>query len=1158
MMNRQNSGNMNPMNNGQQQMRYSGGAPPNIFAPVIDPSSNAAMNGGTPGRAISRQSSGGMGSMMMDYNAGTPYGLNSPMNNFSSGGSVMMTPPLGRPSSVNMGSMNSSGSVVPGMNVGGLNTMGVNNLSMNNMGLGMNNLNNMNMATMHMNGMTPMMQSPGLLAPPGVNGMTPMMMSPAGISPLPSAGGLNMVGGVGLSPYGNAPSGLLPLTASNPLTPNQMFSPMVGNPNFSPHGSNGPLTYVSPAGRPPVPSGDPALELALRQSMVDSAPRWMVDRSYQVAREEAMKKENDEMLEKAIRQSLDETNLHRLRQDEIERSNRVLQQSNDRALEEAIRASLNDYSHEDVKRHRSQDAIEQANEDALQRAIMQSMKDSTSSSQSVKNISSSVGGATVQRTITVTRTFSGNQGASSNIGNAKVPSSRASLGGNVVSNSIGNNTNSQPYRPGPFPPEPPPEIPYYQVQYQQTLQQQGQEIQQQSSQNSDGGYDDEGDQQQGYCDDGNFQHDNKKGRSNQHNNQSPNSRAQMMGMMMRRSADEQDYPQQPYQGYQQQPQNGYQRSQYQPYGQNGLEEVEDDDEYMQPASYGNHSPNFRQQPSSQFISVGAGQSRSGGGIYNNNNDTETIVSSSSSGAGIGRNTAAQVTSLYLNNPDLIEQDMQQRYQRQYQQYLQQQLANAEMANQRLASSSQDAYEQIHQHHGQQSAGRQNQSALKAVFENISDQQQPRQAGPPGNREYPKSHHQPNPDAMEDHSKNISSNLSSNGSAATSGTSAARRLSQAQSFMGNPLLQSRQSAVAQQHHNHNHPSGASVATTKSNSGKAPSSTILQSPNQAAFMEKLRRKSGSYNSANNSIDGSLTNNETSDLVVHPNEVNGDSEGKQLYRSSYTHMPNEYANFHNPKNVEHGHHPEAVANAGASTISPAAPASIKSSSPASFHQLQKPRSFHAPRASFHQFVDDEIDGHPQQSVNGHEVDPALEANQNYHPHGGHHALGIHHEVPHRLTKSELVVDDYDVPIAVDEKHHPHLHQLKATLSQTQMSLSSDSEEEEFFRPKGTSNENGHTSSYGNTSRSQQQASPVVPAFPTQTAPINATGRTMKKTFSAPKMVDHDNHSPASTGTPVYANDGTSRGARPSMYDRNMVESVDLDASNIKVYLQTIFFIL
>jgi hypothetical protein len=82
------------------------------------------------------------------------------------------------------------------------------------------------------------------------------------------------------------------------------------------------MAYLSPVGRlslngaattsATATSSDPALELALRQSMVDSAPRWMTDRSYQAAREEAMKKQNDDMLERAIRQSLDETNLHRL------------------------------------------------------------------------------------------------------------------------------------------------------------------------------------------------------------------------------------------------------------------------------------------------------------------------------------------------------------------------------------------------------------------------------------------------------------------------------------------------------------------------------------------------------------------------------------------------------------------------------------------------------------------------------------------------------------------------------------------------------------------------------------------------------------------------------------------------------------------------------
>jgi hypothetical protein len=984
------------MNDQQAQMRYSGGALPNIFAPMVDPLPNVIMNGGTPGRPISapsRPSSVTTGSMMMDYNSGTAYGLNSPMNNFPSGGSVILTPPLSRPTSFNMGVMSSGGAQVPGMNVGGLNTMGMNNLSMNNMGLGINNLNNMSMATLHMNNMntslSPMMQPQALLAP-GMTGMAPMMMSPAGISPLPSVSGLSTMGGVGLSPYGNAPSGLLPLTPSNLLTPNQMFNPMMGNPNFSSHVSGGQLTYMSPVGGPPIPSTDPALDAALRQSMVVSTPSWMVDHSYQAAREEAMKKENDNMLEKAIRQSLDEINLHRLRQDEIERSNRVLQQSNDRALEEAIRASLHDYSHEDVKRHRSKDAIEQANEDALQRAILQSIKDSTTSaSQSVTNATSSMGGITAQCTVTITRTFAGIQDTSV-IGNGNAPSSRASLGGNVVSSNNANKTGSQPYRPGPFPPEPPPEIPYYQVQFQQTLQQRGQEMNQESSYNSggenyDGGY---------------YQQDNT-GQPNQYNNNPPNSRAQMMtGMMMRRSAD--DVPQS-YQGNipVQQSENGYQRSLYQSYGQNGSKDEDDYDEYMQSASYENHSPAlFRQQPSSQFISVGAGQSRNGGGMNNNNNDSETIVSSSSSGVGIGRNTAAQVSSLYLNNPDLVEQDMQQRYQRQYQQYLHQQLANAEMANQRLASSSQDAYDQIHQHHGQQL--------------------QPRQAGQPGSREYPKSSHQPHPDASEDHFKNVSSNLSANGSTGVSGTSAARRLSQAQSFMGNPLLQSRHSAVAQQ---------------------------LQ-----------------------------------------------------------------------------YHYDTAVNAGASNISPVVPAS--------FHQLQKPCSFHVPRASFHQYVGDNSDGHLQQTLDGHEVDPSMEANQNYHPHCGHHTLGIHHEMPHRLSTSGMVVDDFGVSITVDEKYHPHLNQLKATLSQTQLSLSSESEDEEYLRPKGTGNENSLNNSYVNMSHTQQQASPVVPVFPTQTAPANASGRTMKKTFSAPKMVDHDDHS-RSSGAPVNVN-GTpagARGSRPSV---------------------------
>ena len=59
----------------------------------------------------------------------------------------------------------------------------------------------------------------------------------------------------------------------------------------------------------------------------------------------------------------------------------------------------------------------------------------------------------------------------------------------------------------------------------------------------------------------------------------------------------------------------------------------------------------------ELAKKGVGAAADGGSNadgMNNNNDGETVVSSSSSGAGIGRNTAAQVTSLYLNNPDLIE------------------------------------------------------------------------------------------------------------------------------------------------------------------------------------------------------------------------------------------------------------------------------------------------------------------------------------------------------------------------------------------------------------------------------------------------------------------------------------------------------------------------
>lgn len=69
-------------------------------------------------------------------------------------------------------------------------------------------------------------------------------------------------------------------------------------------------------------------------------------------------------------------------------------------------------------------------------------------------------------------------------------------------------------------------------------------------------------------------------------------------------------------------------------------------------------------------------------------DGETVVSGHSANSGIGRNTSAQVTALYMSNPELIEQEAQQRYQRQYQLYLQQQLAR-ENSGKSLSSSSQN-------------------------------------------------------------------------------------------------------------------------------------------------------------------------------------------------------------------------------------------------------------------------------------------------------------------------------------------------------------------------------------------------------------------------------------------------------------------------------------
>lgn len=809
-------------------------------------------------------------------------------------------------------------------------------------------------------------------------------------------------------------------------------------------------------------------------------------------------------------------------------------------MEEAIRASLQDYSHEDIQRAKSVDAIEQANEDALQRAILQSMQESGGGGGGGGAASSSLR-ATATMTTTTTMTSSQRLAASSSSSMSltggsprAVPISRVNPpqqqqqqqqsvrspqpppAGLARMNSA-NSANgaafhqNQPYRPGPFPPEPPPQMPYYQVQYQQTLQQQQQYHPSDAYAYEDGGYDEAPPPPAPMA------AANVSARSQM-----------MMGMMMRHSYDDRD--------------DGH---------GHGAAGDDYDDEYMQPASYANtpqqpqqpYGPGtLRQQPSSQFISVGNGQGRSSGtGMRdpnNPNNDGETVVSSTSSGAGIGRNTAAQVTSLYLNNPDLIEQEMQQRYQRQYQLYLQQQLAQADVANQRLASTSQDAYDQIQQHHGGGGGGgsgkapplqqQPQQSVARAVFEAAPDQ--PPTMYPGGGpmrqqssqRQRISSQHQMSQQQTphdEDQDDNQTRNSSGNLSGGT-GTSAARRLSQTQSFIGNPLMQSRISAVAhhqqqQQQQQHQPPQQQQQQPQSQQPMSQAAAGSLQSPNQAAFMEKLRRKSGSYGptgGANDSVEGNANGPANGGFSSYPDDS---------HRGSY--QPQQQSP---PPPGYDGPMTSSGKSQGASSLT----MSTKSTSGSGG------RSFHVPRASFHQFVDGvEV---PMEAANGGFNDAA------FHPHGGHHQLGVHHEAPHRLSKHEVLVerDEYGIPLTVDEKHHPHLHQLKATLSQTQMSLSSDSDDDDDdddhgkqLRPRVGSNGNMQRPSLTNI------AVPAAAAFPTATP---NGGKTMKKTFSAPKMIDtHNEDSPATTPVAAKAT------ARPGLYDRNLVESVDLDPSKIKV---------
>lgn len=304
---------------------------------------------GPMGSTLNRQSST---STIGDY--GSPvgsYGVNSMPA--SSSQSVIMTPPMPRTTSMNMGGISSGASIASGMPMGmnnmSMNNMSMNNMSMNNMGMGMNGLNNVSMSNMSAMGMPNAMGMNSTMTPmsglvSGVPGaLSPMIMTPAGLSPMATAGTagmtimpMNMVGGI--SPYGGLSStasttGLIPLatTTGSLLSPSSgasVFSPLLPaatpvSSTYNPLNPTGQLAYVAPSigqiginavgstGGAPI-STDPALEHALRQSMVDSTPRWMADQSLQAAREEAMKKQNDDMLERAIRQSLDETNLHRL------------------------------------------------------------------------------------------------------------------------------------------------------------------------------------------------------------------------------------------------------------------------------------------------------------------------------------------------------------------------------------------------------------------------------------------------------------------------------------------------------------------------------------------------------------------------------------------------------------------------------------------------------------------------------------------------------------------------------------------------------------------------------------------------------------------------------------------------------------------------------
>lgn len=329
------------------------GMPTNIFAPVIDPNnmsripSNNSLprmgSGGFVGQQPFPLSNPGQQPLPM---MGNPMGMQAPLQ-------PQQQPPM----------MNRSGTM-GGMALG---------LATNNINNGMpmmpaNNLSPMNMGPTGMNvssnNLSPMMPS-----------LAPQSMPPAGLSPMSVGGGLAPMGSnlaigsngmLGPSPVlmngvmaGNSmginsmgagvpmagsimpngmpapnngmlgPGGGMLAPNSGLIHPNNLVAPIppMGPNNFLPANNGmipmnpmgpimdanvGSMYSMGPPQPPPMSSADAALELAMRQSLVESQPRWMVDPYYRATKEAELNRENDDMLEKAIRESLDQTNVHRL------------------------------------------------------------------------------------------------------------------------------------------------------------------------------------------------------------------------------------------------------------------------------------------------------------------------------------------------------------------------------------------------------------------------------------------------------------------------------------------------------------------------------------------------------------------------------------------------------------------------------------------------------------------------------------------------------------------------------------------------------------------------------------------------------------------------------------------------------------------------------